>query len=435
MRMPRSALAAWAVALGAALASQAVRAAEAGTDADAGAGELRLRWDARVASDRGPLALAHALAPDIAEPAPGAWVAEAGWRQTLRTRLGTQAWSLGVDALAWHTRPQGDAPDRSGRSQARLNEFYLTTDLGAWGLAAGRKVVGWDVGQGFRPNDVVQQEARRTLLAATPEGRPLLQLEHFGSDTAGTLVWVNPQQLNAAPDESRRADESALAARGYWRVGAADWHGFARLGRRTRGSLGAAVAWVAGDELELHASWRALQRHEGWRAPALAAAEPRAANPWQVQQRGGTTQWLVGLSWTGASQQGLLVEAWHDGTALPDRAWDSWTARNRALPGSGAPARAIAGNLAWQATPLDSPNLRRDNLFVRGSWQPGPWLATLDLLWTPADRGRAITAGLQWQGDQVRLNAAWRVYGGPADSVFAQLPQRATGVVAATWAF
>jgi hypothetical protein len=82
-----------------------------------------------------------------------------------------------------------------------------------------------------------------------------------------------------------------------------------------------------------------------------------------------------------------MVEAWHDGTALSNREWDAWTARNAALGGSRAPRAAVAGNLAWQSTPLDSPNLRRDNLFVRGSWQPGPWLFTLDLLLT-ADRGR-----------------------------------------------
>mgnify|MGYP000585430599 CR=1 FL=1 len=41
--------------------------------------------------------------------------------------------------------------------------------------AAGRKVVSWDVGFGFRPNDLVQQEARRaSLLPSALQGRPLL---------------------------------------------------------------------------------------------------------------------------------------------------------------------------------------------------------------------------------------------------------------------
>ncbi|MFI4932227.1 MAG: hypothetical protein ACHP83_18430, partial [Burkholderiales bacterium] len=79
--------------------------------------------------------------------------------------------------------------------------------------------------------------------------------------------------------------------------------------------------------------------------------------------------------------------------------------------------------------------LRRDNLFVRLAWQPDHWLLSADALVTPADRGRIVTLGVQWQGDRLRLNAAWRAYGGPANSLFAQLPQRRVGVLAAAWAF
>jgi hypothetical protein len=35
----------------------------------------------------------------------------------------------------------------------------------------------------------------------------------------------------------------------------------------------------------------------------------------------------------------------------------------------------------------------------------------------------------------LRLNVAWRFYGGPPQSLVAQLPQRRSGVVAASWAF
>jgi len=46
-----------------------------------------------------------------------------------------------------------------------------------------------------------------------------------------------------------------------------------------------------------------------------------------------------------------------------------------------------------------------------------------------------VTLGVQWQGDRVRLNAAWRAYGGPNDALLAQLPQRRVGLLAATWSF
>jgi hypothetical protein len=397
---------------------------------DDASGELRVHWDARSANGAGPLAAANALAPELAPPTPSAAVAEAELRG--RWHAPIKALSLAGNLLLGSERDEGGG----GRSLSRVNELYGSADLGAWQASAGKKIVGWDVGFGFRPNDVVQQEVRRTLLDVTQEGRPLLQLEHFGAQSAASLVWVNPQRAHDADDAQRGARESALATRWYRRDGAADEYAFARWGEHTAASLGAAVAWVATDELELHASARVLQRHYAWALDANAGTGLVRSNPWQQATLGGTSQWLIGASWTGQRQQSLLVEWWHDGTTLSDGEWDAWNARNRTLSSlAGPPPRAIAGNLAWQATPFSASNLRRDNLFVRVAWQPEHWLLSLDALLTPADRGRSVTAALQWQGDRLKLNAALRVYGGPTDAVLAQLPQRRVGVLAASWAF
>ena len=398
--------------------------------ADEAGGELRLRWDARDANPQGPIAGANALAPGIVPPTTSAAVAEAELHGHWR--------ALSANLLLAGERHEGGGI----RSTARFNELYASGDFAAWQASAGKKIVGWDVGYGFRPNDFVQQEARRTLLSLTQEGRPLLQLEHFNAESATSLVWVNPQRLRDADDEQRFARESALAARWYTHTGAADWHLFGRVGQHTGASAGAAVAWVASEALELHASVRVLQRHDGWRFQPKAGDAPVMSNPWQTSTLGRASQWLIGANWTGAAQQSLIAEWWHDGTAPADAVWDAWGARNTALatlgrrPGvPGAALQGIAGNLAWQASPLDTTNLRRDNLFVRLAWQPDHWQFTLDALVTPADRGRVVTAGVQWQGDRVRINAAWRVYGGAGDSLFAQLPQRHSGVLAAAWAF
>lgn len=419
-----------AAALACAMLASAAHAEEA-SPGPAPSVELRWHWDARDANPAGPLAAANQLWPGIAAPVRSAAVAEAELRHTLHQRLAGQVWSLGTGLLAWGEQPEGGA----ATAHARVNELHLDTELGALSLGAGKKVVGWDVGYGFRPNDTVQQETRRTLLTSNPEGRPLLQLEHFGADTATDLVWVNPQRLNDSPDTTRGAGESALALHRYRRSGAADWHAFARAGRHTGASVGAAVAWVAGDETELHASWRGMARHDGWAGAAGASPGPLASNPWHRQTQAGTAQWLLGLSWTGQQQQSLIVEAWHDGTAPSDQQWNAWRQRNAGLVASPAPPAARAGNLAWQATPFDGQSLRRDNLYVRAAWQPEAWTLSLDALITPADHGQVLTAAVQWQGNRVKLNAAWRVYGGPSGAVLAQLPQKQTGVVAATVAF
>ncbi len=385
-------------------------------------GQVRLQWDERRAGDGGPLAQANALqAGTAALPASGA---------TLETLLRASGRGWNASATLQQQTQQGGAT----QSRAWFNELVLTQDLGAWQLSAGKKIVAWDVGQAFRPNDVVQQEERRTLLPRLLEGRPVLMAEHFDADTAWSLVWVNPTR----PRAEAGTGEPALAARVYRRQGDVDWHGFARAGAHTGTSVGAAFAWVASDALELHASARTLSRHDTLAADP-AAPDLLMRNPWTAVTAPRASQALIGGTWTHESQLSVLAEAWWDGTALSDSQWEAWGARNQrlaGLPARGVPASAAAGNLAWQASALGaSPSLRRRNLFVRLSWQHEAWQPTLDVLYHPADGGRMVTAALLWKGDRVQAQGGLRVNAGPARAVMRQLPVQRQAYVALTWPF
>ena len=409
-------------------------------------GQLRGTWAGRQVAGSGPLAQANALVPGMAAVQPSAATVQAELRSA--ARLGGVA--VNTSITLQHQHPEGGP----GQSDAWVNEAVLSGSLGGtgasgggagsaspglldgWSWSAGKKVVSWDVGYAFRPNDVVQQETRRTLSPATLVGRPLLMAEHFSADTAWSLVWVNPTRARNAAG----ADEPALAARVYWRDGAVDWHGFARHGTRTGASVGAAASWVASDALELHASLRHYQRHDALLPGAAAAGTALAsANPWQAGLGGSGQQALVGGTWTNESQVSLLLEAWHDGTAPSASQWRQWTARNQALPAwaaRGVPAPAVAGNLAWQASAFNvSPSLHRNSLYARLSWTHEAWQPALDVLYHPADGGRMLTASLTWQGDRVKLEGGLRTHGGPATAVLRQLPVQKQGYVTATWAF
>lgn len=416
--------ASWLLAL---LVGSVVTSARAAVDSSA---EFTLLWNERRTHAEGPLAAAESLSPGIAPPTPSGPRAMAELRHVVRAPAGL---SLHGNVLLVHEWPEG----LTSRDDSRVNELHAALDLGSWQLSAGKRVLGWDVGYAFRPNDVVQQEERRTLFAQTPEGRPLLMLEHFSRDAAWSFAWAQPQRWNDSADTTRGARESALAARGYWRDGALDLHLFGRHGRHTGASFGAAAAWVATDELELHGSLRALERRDGW---SFDTASPlvAGANPWRQAMLGRTGQALIGAQWTGAHRVSLLAELWYDGTALADGAWRQWSERNAALVAAaaqGAPALPAAGNLAWQASALDTPNLQRRNVFLRSAWQDGPWQLSLDALLMPADRGRVITAAVQWQGDRVRLNASWRRFGGPPTALASQLPLRDSALLAVSLAF
>lgn len=385
---------------------------------------LRARWTSTHVTDSGPLAAAHATG--LAVSAPSAAVLEAGLQGSVP--LGPLRFS--ADLLARSERPEGE------RSQGRLgiNEAYLAGGANGWQWSAGKKVLSWDVGYGFRPNDVVQQESRRRLISLPLEGRPLLMGEYFTADRAWTLVAVNPTAHRDATD----AGEPALAARLYQRDGSIDWHGFARLGTRTGASVGAALAWVVSDAVELHASARYLRRDD-----SVAYVNPGAPlasrNPWLHQQTGPARQWLIGGSWTHAAQVSLLLEAWRDDTAPSAANWRGWAAHNAELAHlarAGAPAQAVAGNQAWQASAFNAAStLHRNTLFARLSWTHDNWQPAIDVLYHPQDGGCMLTAALAWQGDRLKLETGLRHHTGPASALIRQLPERTQGYVMASWAY
>ena len=405
-----------------AFASAALASAQTPTGAASLGGQVRLQWVGQSASSSGPLAQADALQNGIVDLPVGT--------AALETELRASGHGLTGIVTLQQQRPERGATE----SRAFVNELYAAHDGGAWQFSAGKKIVAWDVGYGFRPNDVVQQDVRLSMIDSTSEGRPLLMAEHFNANTAWSWVWVNP----SAGSDTTGAREPALAARFYQRDGAIDWHGFARVGAHSGASVGAAMAWVASDALELHGSARFQQRVDSLEM-ASGAVGLLPSDPWQASTETGVKQLLLGGTWTHQNQLSLLAEAWWDGTALSDAQWDAWSARNAqlgALPARGAPAGAVAGNLAWQTQAFGvSPNLRRSNAFLRLSWQHEGWQPALSLLYTPADLGRVWTASLVWQGDRLQVQGGLRAYGGPSSAVLMQLPARSMAYVASTWTF
>lgn len=419
-RMPRAKP--WtAAALGCALAAGAAAQAPAPFS-----GSVRLYGDARDRSDRGPLAQARSVLPAIADVPD----AEQQGDLTLKFQRGPFVAS-GSLAIRATSRQGTDA-------RGVLNELVyapVTQEI-YWSL--GKKVVSWDVGYAFRPNDVVQQEARRALVPRPLEGRPVAMAEGFGSDSSwAVLVFDN--RVRAADQTPYGTSEGAVAARYYTRADSTDLYAFAKWGARTAGSVGGAVSWVASDAVELHASVRRTGRVLG---PAYAATAAQA--PFHevlgTRPRAAANQVLAGFTWTNESKVSLIAEGWYDGTAPSDRFWAKWADRSdellAAMASGAASLRApAAGLLASQTNALNAQALRRTNLFARLSWTKAEWQPTLDVLYTPKDRGRVITAAIAWQSGAVRVDGGARWYGGPSSALYGRLPIRSVGYAGLTVTF
>ncbi len=406
--------AAVALAVGAAAAGCHVQAQaqEGGLDVS---GNVIVYGESRRPSHRGPLAEAHAIDPTVVLPATGSSRIEATLKAT-------------VDAFNASVTFRGASSGRhDSGNRAVLNELGYSVHWDNALLSAGKKVVSWDIGYAFRPNDLVQQEARRPLVQRTLEGRPLLMLEGFGDDSAWSVVGFEkkPRAQDAAP---LAPSENVIAARLYKRKGAADLYAFGASGSRTGASIGGAFSWVLTDSIELHASYRRVGRYN---LKALIAPVDGLArlSPYATVRMGSTDQALIGMTWTNESKLSLIAEAWFDGTAPSDASWNVWSRRNdtiRQLSGRGGlgAGSAIAGNLGWQAGQLSATPLRRTQLFLRTSWTYERWEPALDFLYSPADRGLVITLGVGWKSDKARLDVGARAFGGAKNALYAQVPYR-----------
>lgn len=319
------------------------------------------------------------------------------------------------------------------RSEGVVNELFAEPELLGQHFTVGKKVLSWDVGYGFRPLDLIQQEDRRAFLPFAQEGVPLLAWEHFGESSATALVHANPLRGTA----SRPRDDEAVALRHYRRLGGVDLHLVGGWSRRSRGQGGLAASWVPVEMLELHGSALYARRVE---RAADARLEPGAAplasaDPARVRSSPDAVAALVGLTLTPGWDLSFLAEGWIDPAAATASEWGAVARLARAqgglLQGGGVGREAVLANLAWGARAFEGRNLVRENLLVRVTQRWDRLEPVVDLLWTPADGGLVATASVTWEGERSRLGAAVRAQAGPRDAAVRLLPQG--GAFRATW--
>jgi hypothetical protein len=286
--------------------------------------------------------------------------------------------------------------------------------------------VSWDVGFGFRPLDLLQQENRRSLVATTLEGIPYLSWEKFSGDSAWMLIYANPAQGKA---KMTKNDES-VALKYYLRDGTTDWHAVARLSERHHVETGAGFSTVPMESLEVHGSLLYQQRYEQkYNSLVGSAGIPlSSSDPMQLHTREYGVKALAGFTLTGESGFSLLGEVWYDASAYSASDWQDLKAlatRQAALLGQGAPLAAVSGNIAYSLRYFDRPNLLRENLLLHLSHrlEGENWEPALDVLCTPADGGLVATASITYFGNHFRVDGGVRQYGGASGSAYRMLPE------------
>ena len=337
----------------------------------------------------------------------------------------------GVNAqgsLRWQAA-EGAVP----RQRGVLKQIYYDGEVSADGLGwtVGKKVLSWGVGFGFRPLDVIQREDRRGVNLPAPEGVPLLALDRFSGNDAGTFVftpaWTLPEAIPGRTDDGQGKRPPALAWHGFRLTAEGDdLHALARLSRDRHLEVGVGFVHVLGEESSVYgaALW---ERRYLKRLNSLAeyGGLLAAADPTRDFLRHDGIRAVLGAQWTGVSGWSLLAEGWLDDEAYRIEEWrrlDALTARQLAATGV-APAAAIAANVAASGRAYLATNLLRENLLLRLSYDNSDGFRPYaEVLATPADGGKLYTLGLVDETDRLRFTFGLRQTGGAVRSVLANVP-------------
>ncbi|HEX8962510.1 MAG TPA: hypothetical protein VF801_05860 [Rhodocyclaceae bacterium] len=343
-----------------------------------------------------------------------------GSRQDLELRLRDGGFNA-QGTLRWQA-----AQDRKPEQHGIANQFYYDGELAeGLGWTAGKKIMSWGVGFGFKPLDVVQRENRRAVNPPALVGTPVLALERFTADEAWTVAWTHPGQGEGVDD----FHDASLALRWY-RLAASgdDLHAVARVSHRRGFEAGVGATRVIGTDWSLYGA--ALYERRTRRlvnALTQAGGVLAPSDPMAESTGGGGMKTVAGAQWTGESGWSLLMEAWYDADAYSREQWqrlDALTAGQRALAGI-APAAAVAGNAAWSSQAYLSPNLLRGNLLARlGYDDRDGFRPYVELLATPSDGGLVATAGASFEGNRQRFTVGLRQAGGASGSAYARAPIR-----------
>ncbi len=320
----------------------------------------------------------------------------------------------------------GTRRERDGlaTTRGRLNELYLDFSTQGIDFTVGKKVMSFGVGHGFRPLDVIQREARRSLFEERLEGVPIALVERLDADSSISAIYVNRVEVD--DDRVRRGPhEGVLRHYRYW--GALETHALLHWHEARGAAPGGGFSWVHGDHLEVHGAFLYQDRYH---VPShrLTGGDTRLADrdPWRLTERRGGHQLLLGTSAT-AGGYTLLLEGWHDDEAFTAGQWRelrTLAAEQQGLLGL-APERAVYGNLAWNQRAYAPASLLPDNLLLRLSHDGVHTDPYLDLLTTPEDGGYVATLGLDHEWRQgITIRAGIRGFGGPSDSAYGQMPQR-----------
>ena len=334
-----------------------------------------------------------------------------------------QKGGFAVNSSLFSTLIAGD----ENKTHLYLNELFYDTSVKNWEVSLGKKLLGYGVGYGFRPTDIIQKQTRRTFLPTQSQGIPSLIIEKF--TLTGTLSFVYAIE-GSWELEKVDIERHNFAVRPYILLGNWDVMGIVHADDGGEFNIGSALNRVFGESWKLHTELLYKTQYHYWENH-LKENENYAGDPmYEKKKKSGALQSVFGLYYSGKSKIGLLTEYWYDGTAYSADDWDRHIEiakeQNKLLENPFLPDDArgqIQDRIKSLSKAYLPTNLLTHNIFLRLEYSADKFDPTFDWLFTPQDFGSVFTFQIESEiSGRQKLNLGYRFFDGPADSAFGASP-------------
>ncbi|MDH5728067.1 MAG: hypothetical protein OEZ58_03695, partial [Gammaproteobacteria bacterium] len=311
-------------------------------------------------------------------------------------------------------------------SRDKLNELYYDFGVANFDFSIGKKVMAWGVGYGFRPLDVIQQEARLQIRNSPLAGRKLINMDYYFPQSSLSFIAFNKSELK---DSSQTLNPDLMHVRFFSTILGSDFYSYIQSERDQLDSLGFGLSSTVSHSLEVHFAATHLFRYS--KQLRKASAELLSAyDPFNEQFFSHGEQILLGFNWTHQNNIGFIFELWHNAQGYTKKEWHhlrQLTQQQQHLLELGAPSDAVYGHIRWNSRFYQRFPMLQNNAMLRLSYEPEDWLFEFLIIRSLQDAGTLLQISLNYQINQyLKLYAMHRQWSGANYSSFKQAPMRAS---------
>ncbi len=350
---------------------------------------------------------------------PAQYIAKPAHQDWLVGELATSYSVKALDFSVLATAQQYVVDEQADTARGYANELFVSHSQGDWEYSLGRKISSWGVAYGARPLDIIQHQDQQRISRQSDKGKDGVYADYFGHQYALSIMYLFDTDNN---QDNRRH----VAAQYYTNRDRFDAQWVFKWSEDAGFNTGLGGVLVLSDALALHGEVLYSQDSLMQQHVLLGQTDVLLSQqlPYEEQRQDHVIAAVVGLSYTHANNQSVVLEYSYDESAYSNKQWDalfSLLERQRGLlTDPNIPAEAVWGNIAWSALAAQqNPRARRD-LMLRWQWGGLDWQPTVTALVALPDQSRMLTLAIEHEFDNVYFDIGIRHFSGADKTLYGE---------------